>query len=196
MSAIRTFIALPSSPELKNALRKLQTSLIQEKADLKWDTPDKFHITVKFLGNVDLDRITELSDSLTTVTSRMTAFRLVYNAVGAFPDLVHPKVIWAGAEMNETLTSLHHGIELACARLGFPTDTRAFHPHITLGRVKGLTNLARLTAKVNSISFEPTETACSEVLLIKSELRPTGSVYTTLNSFPLKAQSELFHDRQ
>lgn len=187
MCAIRSFIALPSSSDLKNALRELQASLIQEKADVKWDTLDKFHITLKFLGNVDLEKITELSESLTAVTSGSAAFQLVYNAVGAFPDLVHPRIIWAGAQTNEALTSLQHEIELACARLGFPTDPRAFHPHITLGRVKGTTNVGRLTAKVKSITFEPRETACSEVLLIKSELRPTGSVYTTLNSFPLNA---------
>ena len=165
----------------------MQKHLIEESAAVKWDTPDKFHITLKFLGNVDLEKLTELSESLAAVTSKTVPFQLSYNIVGAFPDLLHPKVIWAGAQMNDTLSSLQHDIELACARLGFPTDTRAFHPHITLGRVKGSTNLARLTAKIKSITFETIETGCSEVLLIKSNLQPTGSVYTTLKSFPLKA---------
>ncbi len=187
MSAIRPFLALLSSQALKHPFREIQKRMIEENAAVKWDTPDKFHITLKFLGNVDLGKVTELSESLAAVTSQTVSFQLLYNILGAFPDLVHPKVIWVGAQMNNVLSSLQHAIELACAGLGFPTDTRAFHPHITLGRVKGSPNLARLTAKIKSITFEPIETGCSEVLLIKSNLQPTGSVYTTLKSFPLKA---------
>ena len=57
---IRTFIALPSSTQFKDALRKLQSSLIEERADVKWDSPDKFHITLKFLGNVVAEKIAEV----------------------------------------------------------------------------------------------------------------------------------------
>jgi len=112
---------------------------------------------------------------------------LVYDSLGAFPDLIHPRVLWVGARGNDVLTSLQRNIEVTCSRFGFPIETRGFHPHITLGRVKGSRNLARLTAKVKSITFVPSETACFEVLLMKSDLQPTGSVYTTLKSFPLKA---------
>jgi len=187
MPSIRSFIALASPDSLKEALRVLQRGLIEERADVKWDTPEKFHITLKFLGNVEVEKLQELSHPLSAVTSETAPFRLVYNVVGAFPDLVHPRVIWAGAQENEVLSLLEHNIGFACARLGIPMETRAFHPHITLGRVRGSTNLARLTAKVKSITFEPIETACTEVLLLKSDLQPSGSVYTTLKSFPLKA---------
>jgi 2'-5' RNA ligase len=187
MNATRSFIALPSSSELRKALQEVQTRLIEENADVKWDSPDKFHITLKFLGDVDSERLSALADALATVTSAATIFQFVYNEVGAFPDLLHPRVIWAGAQATDSLASLQDQVEITCERFGFQKETRMFHPHITLGRVKGSTNLARLTAKVKSITFEPIVTDCSEVLLIKSDLRPTGSVYTTLKSFPLKA---------
>jgi len=196
MFTIRSFIALPSSSELRNVLSELQDSLKLEGGNVKWDTPDKFHITLKFLGNVPPEKLDILSDSLAALTTTATRFQLVYATVGAFPDLVHPRVIWAGAEMNEDLSSLQHRVEDACDRLDFPQEPRTFHPHITLGRVKGTRNLGRLTAKVKSITFDAVRTDCSEVLLIKSDLHPTGSVYTTLKSFPLKAQPEFFHDRQ
>jgi 2'-5' RNA ligase len=186
MNALRSFIALPSSLDLRRSLQEIQAHLIEERADVKWDSPDKFHITLKFLGNAGTDQLTALAESLAIATSAASAFQLVYSAIGAFPDLIHPKVIWAGAESNVALTSLQKEVELVCDRFGFPKETRAFHPHITLGRVKGSTNLTRLTAKVKSITFEPIVTDCSEVLLMKSDLQPTGSVYTTLNSFPLK----------
>ena len=187
MATIRSFIALPSSSELRKVLREIQTVLAEEGANVKWDTPDKFHITLKFLGDVDRDKLSTLSDFLSTRIAPVRTFQLKYNSIGVFPDLVHPKVIWAGADTPKALSELQQKIELACEEFGVPKETRVFHPHITLGRVKGSANLNRLTAKVKSITFEPIETNCSEVLLIKSELRPTGSVYTTLKSFPLNA---------
>ena len=187
MSAFRSFIALPSSQDLRRALGEIQARLIEEHAAVKWDTADKFHITLKFLGNVEQEQLSNLAELLANTTSTVAAFQLIYNAVGAFPDLVHPKVIWAGAQPSHAILSLQRQIEMICDRLGFSRETKSFHPHITLGRVKGITNLSRLTAKVKSITFEPIETGCSEVLLMKSELRPAGSVYTTLKSFPLKA---------
>jgi 2'-5' RNA ligase len=187
MAKIRSFIALPSSAELNSRLTEVQRELMEEHANAKWDTPDKFHITLKFLGDVDSADITELADSLSIAASALPSFQLVYSSIGAFPDLVHPKVIWAGAELNEPLVTLQREIDSVCERLGFPRETRAFHPHITLGRVKGSVNLNRLTARVKSSTLQPTTTHCSEILLIRSDLHPTGSVYTTLKTFPLKA---------
>lgn len=185
MAAIRSFIALPSSSELKRTLQDIQAQLIEERADVKWEAPDKLHVTLKFLGNVEPERLTALAESLAIAASAARAFPLTYGSVGAFPDLVYPKVIWIGAETSIALTSLQKLVEQACGQLGIPKETRIFHPHITLGRVKGSTNLARLTAKLKSITFDPIVTGCSEILLIKSDLHPTGSVYTTLKSFPL-----------
>jgi 2'-5' RNA ligase len=187
MAAIRSFIALPSPVELKTVLGEIQKQLIEEKADVKWDSAEKFHITLKFLGNVDPERLDELSEALFVAASGIGAFSLVYSSLGAFPDLVHPRVVWAGAEMNDTLSHLQHQVETLCDRLGFQKETRTFHPHITLGRVKGNNNLGRLTAKLKSITFEPLITHCQDVLLIKSDLHPAGSIYTTLKSFPLNA---------
>jgi 2'-5' RNA ligase len=187
MPGIRSFIALPSTSELKNVLGILQETLKKERADVKWDTPDKFHITLKFLGNVEAETLDTLAGSIASATAEMEAFRLTYRSVGAFPDLIHPRVLWVGTDSSDTLTSLQQRVESLCERLGFPAEEKAFHPHITLGRIKGSFNLSRLTAEVKSITFEPVQTDCSELLLIKSDLRPTGSVYTTLKSFPLKA---------
>ncbi len=184
---IRSFIALPSSPGLKRALSDVQALLKQEQADVKWDSPDKFHITLKFLGDVSAETLSALSDAMAATIPTLSSFRLTYETVGGFPDLVHPRVLWVGAGRSETLNILQEEVERICEQFGFVREARSFHPHITLGRVKGSGNLARLTAKAKSITFEPITTDCSEVLLIKSDLQPAGSVYTTLKSFPLKA---------
>ncbi len=184
---IRSFLALPSSEPLKRVVQDLQSELREEQADVKWDSADKFHITLKFLGNVSSATLSKLSDALTRAIPAIQSFPLTYDRVGGFPDLVHPRVVWVGAQTNEVLTALQKEVERLCEQFGFVREARTFHPHITLGRVKGSRNLARLTARAKSITFEPITTDCSEVLLIKSDLRATGSVYTTLKSFPLKA---------
>ncbi len=184
---IRSFVALPSSQALRSALQKVQSELKEEQADVKWDSPDKFHITLKFLGGVSPQALSALSDSLMQAITAFPVFTLTYNLVSAFPDLVHPRVLWVGAQGSEALASLQNEVERTCEQFGFSREDRRFHPHITLGRVKGSRNLPRLTARAKSITFEPITTDCSEVLLMKSDLRATGSVYTTLKSFPLKA---------
>jgi 2'-5' RNA ligase len=184
---IRSFVALPSSQALRSALHAVQSELKEAQADVKWDSPDKFHITLKFLGNVPPETLSALSDSLARAVPAFESFSLTYDRIGAFPDLVHPRVLWVGAQSSEALVLLQMEVERVCEQFKFAREPRDFHPHITLGRVKGSGNLARLTARAKSITFESVTTDCSEVLLIQSDLRATGSVYTTLKSFPLKA---------
>jgi 2'-5' RNA ligase len=84
------------------------------------------------------------------------------------------------------ILDLQSAIEKTCIDFGFQKEERAFHPHITFGRVKGIRNLARLTDAIKTITFEPMQSRCSEVLLMKSDLRPSGSIYTILKSIPLQ----------
>ena len=187
MASIRTFVALSSSPEVQSALSRIQSQLKEEKAEVRWDSPEKFHITLKFLGNVDEQNVAPIGTLLGAVVSAIPQFDLTYSFLGAFPDFAHPRVFWVGAQSNATVELLQKEIATACEKLGFPREEKKFHPHITLGRVKGTLNLNRLTAKAKSITFDPIIMRCSGVLLIKSDLRSTGSIYSTLNSFPFKA---------
>jgi 2'-5' RNA ligase len=108
-----------------------------------------------------------------------------YESLGAFPNLHNPRVVWIGIKTNQTVLDLQAETARVCAEFGFPKEDRVFHPHITLGRVKETRNLVRLTDAIKTITFEPIETFCSEILLMKSELHPSGSLYTILKSFPL-----------
>jgi 2'-5' RNA ligase len=95
-------------------------------------------------------------------------------------------VIWIGIKSNQVVLDLQSGVERVCSEFGFQKEERAFHPHITFGRVKGTHNLARLTEAIKTITFEPMQSRCSELLLMKSDLQPSGSIYTILKSFPLQ----------
>ena len=182
---IRTFIALPLPGDVRSAMASVQRQLIDSGAEVKWDTPEKFHITLKFLGDTDSSIIPEITRQLKISLGTFPAFELAYVKLGGFPNVERPRVVWIGSTESQQILRLQSQVEEICTSHGFEKDDRPFHAHITLGRVKGSRNLERLTASLKSITFEPLLARCTEVHFIRSELKPTGSVYTLLNSISL-----------
>jgi RNA 2',3'-cyclic 3'-phosphodiesterase len=185
MSTIRTFIALPLPPEVMSGMASVQKQLMASGAEVKWDAAEKFHITLKFLGDIDSALVPEITDQLKKSVGNFPAFELVYKRLGAFPNADRPRVAWIGTSESQEILRLQSDVERVCSSFGFATDDRPFHAHITLGRVKGTRNLERLTASLKSITFEPLLARCTAVHFVRSELKPTGSVYTLLNTIPL-----------
>jgi 2'-5' RNA ligase len=184
MHAIRTFIAIPTSTAVQQCIAELQTKLKEIQADVKWDSLSKFHITLKFLGNVETSKLELLSAELSKAIQPFAPFILEYESLGIFPNIYNPRIVWIGMKHNQVISDLQSAVESICSKCGFPKENRAFHPHITLGRVHGTRNLVHLTDAIKTITFEPIKSLCSEVLLMKSNLLPSGSVYTILKSFP------------
>jgi 2'-5' RNA ligase len=185
MQTVRTFIALPLPSELKHLMAGAQARLLEAGADVKWESADKFHITLKFLGDTKTTAIPGLQEALLTSVGGCRSFDVSYEGIGGFPDIIRPRVLWIGTKPSGDLKRLQELIEQQCSILGFPRDDRPFHAHITLGRVKGNRGLDGLTAKLKSVTFEPSIARCSEIHIMRSELKPTGSVYTLLKSIPL-----------
>ena len=185
MPPIRAFIALPLPEEIRHEFEVIQQQLIESQAEVKWESSDKFHITLKFLGDVDSAKLALLANEVQNSLGSFHKFDLSFLTLGAFPNSVKPRVVWIGTQQNEHVVRLQESVEQVCSSFGFTKEDRPFHAHITLGRVKGDRNLDRLTAKLKSITFKPLIARCTEVHIMRSELRPSGSVYTLLNSIPL-----------
>ena len=185
MPGIRAFIALPAQSNIQQALAEIQTKLIATRTDVKWESQDKFHITLVFLGNVERSKLELLSATLATSVQQFPSFTITYESIGAFPNREKPRVVWIGTRSSQTVLDLQAKAGRVCAEFGFPKEDRVFHPHITLGRVKETRNIVRLTEAIKTITFEPIEMLCSEIVLMQSELHPSGSMYTILKSLPL-----------
>ena len=186
MSSYRIFIALPTSLEVQNRLALIQSELMKSQADVKWDAPNKFHITLKFLGNVEQDKLSLLYNLMEKAILGRSAFEIVYKLVGAFPTVNNPRVVWTGAEPVKEMMDLQLEVERVCTEIGIPREERLFHPHVTLGRVRSRKNISHLIDAIKSITFQPIGYECKEVLVMKSDLKPEGSIYTALKSFQLK----------
>ena len=184
---LRAFIAVPTAEEVRDRIAKLQSRLIESDAHVKWETSAKFHITLKFLGDTEDQTLADLSTRLQPALLALPSFDIIYDALGAFPNVNQPRIVWIGAPASDAIRLVQNRVEEVCNELSFGREDRPFHPHITLGRVKGNRNRPRLTEQLKNTTFEPIQTHCTAVHIMRSELKPTGSIYTLLNSIPLKS---------
>jgi 2'-5' RNA ligase len=189
---IRAFIAIELDNTVHDELEKIQRRLRAEPISglVRWVTPDSMHLTLKFLGDMDPARVPHVVAAIQTACVGIAPFEMAVRGAGCFPNYQRPNVIWAGLTGQvQPATLLAQHIEDECARLGFEPDGRPFSPHLTLGRVMreaapperrqiGET-VRRLDINLKSII------RANEVTLIRSELKPAGSVYTPLGSVKL-----------
>lgn len=188
MSQIRSFIAIELAPHIKVGIEDIQNKLKSSASDVRWVRPGGIHLTLKFLGNIEEESIAEISDIIEQCSTDATSFTLKVCSLGAFPNEKNPKVIWVGAEDSSgTLGKLQRSLEKRLAGIGFKTEKRAFSPHLTLGRVKSLKGKRELTQGLEDHkNCECGNLEVKEVCLFKSELKPSGAIYTKLKTFPLQ----------
>ena len=187
MPSVRTFIAFDTPSPIKNEMRQLQEELKKSHADVKWESIDKFHATIKFLGNVEESMLQQVISITESILRNISKFDVSFQSLGCFPNKKHPRVIWIGSENNDgKLQGIKDMLDKALVSYGFEIEDRAFHPHITLGRVKGLRGLNNLTPMLENLTFEPHKASINEILIMKSTLKPEGSIYSVLKSFKLK----------
>ena len=191
---IRTFIAIELTDALHRALADAQAQFKRDHAAqfVRWVAPDNIHVTLKFLGDVDANRMPTLQRALADACVGSAPFTLTIGGAGAFPNPRHPNVVWIGARGQiEIAARLAQKIDDACVALGFPREERLFSPHLTLGRVKrdALPRERQLVgaliehAQIGDLG----ELRVERVSVMKSELKPKGSVYTKLAEIPLTA---------
>jgi len=188
MAQIRSFIAIELSPTIKAHIEEIQNKLKSSTSDVRWVRPEGMHLTLKFLGNIEEEKISALSDVVTQCTSDITSFSLTVHTLGAFPNEKNPKVIWvAASDDSGNLSTLQQTLEYRLSTMGFKVEKRAFSPHLTLGRLKSPKGKKELCNNLSDHKqLECGTFEAREVCLFKSELKPRGAIYTKLKVFPLQ----------
>jgi RNA 2',3'-cyclic 3'-phosphodiesterase len=190
MAHQRLFIAFDSPPEVKARAAEIQDQLRRAQADVSWERPEKLHCTIKFLGDTPSELVPGIAESLMDLGRSAPPFAVRYHGTGCFPGQRDPRVLWLGIENPDgRLESLFRGIESAMNQFGFKPENRSFHPHLTIGRVRSARNQANLLKILENVTFDNSLVSNSEILLIRSELKPTGSVYTKIKFVPLLGNS-------
>jgi 2'-5' RNA ligase len=187
MAKIRTFIAFETPPSVREKIISLENQLRQSPADVRWESPDKFHITIKFLGDVDDGQLPDILALIERISHMHTTFNIVYSGLGAFPNKKQPRVVWIGCENPDgILAGLKDALDRGLAPKGFEIEQRPFHPHLTLGRIKCPQGLRDLTPMLENLTFEPQSIQVKEIVVMKSILQPHGAVYTLLKKIQLR----------
>lgn len=194
---IRSFLAGEIGEGLCREIARLQEQLKQQfTADpsrhlrIQWVQPSNIHMTLKFLGDTDEGSVEPLREAISQCTAAYHAINIPLERLGVFPRLRQPRVLWVGpserweqGEDSTRLTALHRAIEDCCRASGFAPEDRALSPHLTLARIKdGERHVGEALAQQGLIDRPVALGALpiEAIVLMKSELRPSGSVYTKL----------------
>ena len=185
-------------------------------ARASWSLERNFHLTLKFLGNVPVSEIPKLSDAIARAIADVKPFKLTVAGCGVFPPKGRPNVLWIGvgsagilpadrghlarAALSEDadtrnpalpigtshLAALYSAIEDQCSNAGFPREPRAFHPHLTIARLRKPGGERRLAEAHQNLGFESETFSVSEVVVFKSELLREGSKHMPISRHALQ----------
>jgi RNA 2',3'-cyclic 3'-phosphodiesterase len=187
----RLFVGIRVSVQTANALAATAESL-QRRArdagiDVKWVAPANYHATLKFLGFTRDDAIGAVRDALDEALAGIAPLTFRTARLGAFPSLDKASVLWAGID-GRVLDDVARRVDDAMAQIGFTRESRAFHAHVTLGRLRETRSVRDLVLPLSEQMFS--DTRADGVTLFESETKATGSVYRDLYRIVFKARGE------
>ncbi len=185
---IRAFIAVRISDDQRDRVAEVLDRLSSHDVRVKWVDPKNMHITLKFLGDMAEENLPAIFDAIEDALQESRRFEMKLAGLGQFPPRKPPRVIWAGIESGyDSLKDIAAKIEKAVEPFGFEPEKRKFSAHVTIGRVKNNKNIRLVTDDLEKIRFDSPGAAVSEVVFFKSDLTPTGPIYTPLRRFELNA---------
>lgn len=187
----RLFVEVETPEAVKAELEKAQQVLRSELpgSATRWVKPDQFHLTLKFLGNVDAEKIEALTAALTGVSASYPSLNLRALGIGAFPNLRRPRVLWAGVEDEDGhLLPMQRAIEEAVAPFTNEKAEERFHGHLTLARFNQLNPgeiqaIERFARSLTDHAFGQWE--ANAIHLMRSELSSQGARHTVVALLPL-----------
>jgi 2'-5' RNA ligase len=180
---MRLFVAILLDEAVRAELERFQSGLKQACDGVRWVAAHQFHLTAKFLGEVDDRRVAEVSEAVARAADRAEPFEFELVGAGCFPKRGLARVIWVGShEPTGRLASCAEAVEREMEAIGFARERRAFSAHLTLGRVREDRSRGGIRAHVQSCSFGPVTQSVSSLTLMSSVLSPKGPTYTPVST--------------
>ena len=182
---MRLFVALDLPDDVRRALGDLIARLRPECRGARWVRADGMHLTLKFIGETNSDKLDSIRGALAAVQSDQPV-EMHFRGLGFFPHERRPRVIWCGVEASPNLAGLAGDVDRALTPLGISAETREFIPHLTLARFnshEGLDKIVRAADDLRSYDFGSARNM--EFHLYESFLKPSGAEYKRLATFPI-----------
>ena len=183
----RAFIAIELPDEITAFIHKIQDGLKSYGFKARWVRPENIHLTLKFLGDINNDDIKKAGDAIISAAGENVSMSLGAKGIGFFPGVKRSRVIWTGiVGQTRKLADLQKTLDGKLDAVGFPKEKRPFKGHLTIARIKRKIDARRLVDAMKEFGrFESKTFIADEVVLFKSELKPSGAVYTKLVSAEL-----------
>ena len=184
----RVFIAIELPGNVRRCIVEhiegLRSSMPEVRAS--WNREDNLHLTLKFLGDIPVANVEQLSAATAIAARKVEPFEIAVEGCGAFPARGQPRVLWIGiADPSGKLSELNRALEDECATAGFAREPRAFQPHLTIARIRQPHGSRQLAARHQEIGFNREIVGLSEMSVIRSELRSEGSKHTVISRHEL-----------
>lgn len=183
---MRAFLAIEIEDHIKGNIDKTQEIIKDTNtARINYVKSENIHLTLKFFGDIDEDKKNEICDIVADVTKRYNSYKLKLVNVGAFRNINNPRVIWIGIRDNTTVNLIKE-LDEEFEKIGFEKE-RSYTPHITIGRVKNISNKNKLKDTLKSLQKEYYgKMQVKKICLKSSILTPDGPIYNTEEEFKLK----------
>lgn len=182
---MRTFLCIPLQTHIRDNIASMARELREQiHTRASWVQPPNYHVTTRFLGEIDPMLTVDLRDACQNVTSQIPSFEISVNKLGAFPSLDRPRVIWVGGRAPEPFRELLSLLDSELFELGFPHARQDTLAHITLARIKGRlhTPFDQVTKQIKKPKWI---VQAGSLVLMESQLTKRGPVYSPLFSLPL-----------
>ncbi|ADL07973.1 RNA 2',3'-cyclic phosphodiesterase [Thermosediminibacter oceani] len=181
MNSIRCFISIELDPATRKSVSQFVDKL-KFLEGIKWVSEENYHITLAFMGELPVDKVPLVCDTLNSISARHRPFILNLHGSGFFPNTKNPKVFWIGIEKSDELYRLREDIDKTLRALNIDFDPKPFSPHLTIGRIKSRLDPSLIPREADfSVSF-----TVKELYFMKSQLFKEGPVYTEIFRVELK----------
>jgi RNA 2',3'-cyclic 3'-phosphodiesterase len=180
----RVFCAVELPGDVREQLRDHITRLREAVPDVaaSWSRVENVHLTLKFFGNVEVERIDAISAAASRAVEEFSTFPIGIGGTGVFPRPSRPQVLWIGvSDPTGKLSALHEKFEDETGAADFAKEDRAFRPHLTIARIRRPEGARRLADAHLQMDFKPVELELQELIVFRSELSPKGSRYTPIS---------------
>ena len=185
---IRSFLAFELPRDVRIILERVALEAREYDLPVKWVKVQNIHLTMVFLGNVSPDVLEFIQEQAQSACLEFGPFSAAIGGMGTFPNRRNPRVLWLGLKGElERLSLFRDALQQNLGPFGIKVEKRPFRPHLTLGRFrkgkgKGL-DLEELLSRYEEVKSP--SSMLSELVLFRSDLKPTGAVYTRLAAWPL-----------
>ncbi len=190
---IRAFIAIELPAKIIEGLKEIQDKLKNGNNKVVWVKPENIHLTIKFLGDIEVAKIDSIAVLLEDAAAKNRSFDVSVKGVGGFPTIDNPRVLWVGVEEDgANLIQIYNNLEQGLSILGFKKGDRPFKPHLTLGRIKFLKDKKGLKERLERFK-DITLGKCgvNGICLFQSRLTPEGAVHIKLKEYRLQTIKDL-----